>query len=302
MTSEGGGGKWDYFDDPETAPPFDEDGHIIQWKLSEFDEQGSVVECSDQELGAGQYAEVFLGRKNGELVAVKILCDTDAVLPIHRWHAVPSSASSSSFRESLSSSTPAPSYKLPKGYRNIVRAEIQAMSHLQHPNIVRFHAAIPKPSRKNKGLNLICIIMEYLKGEELGDMEVLDKFSRSQFVNMIEDLIDAMDYMHNQKITHSDFHAGNVMVSEEGVVKIIDFGYAVDWSEGVPLWYSTWGHVWDEEEKRKRLRKDWERFEKLLDVLIPLWFDRPKYQELYDKVENRILSLHNPHSPWHVAC
>mmetsp|Transcript_29972 Transcript_29972/g.46411 ORF Transcript_29972/g.46411 Transcript_29972/m.46411 type:complete len:304 (-) Transcript_29972:951-1862(-) len=299
MTNEEG--KWEYYDDPETAPSFDDDGHLVQWKLSEFDDKGSVVECSDLELGTGQYAEVFLGRMNGgELVAVKILCDTDALLPKPKKLSVSSLSLSSSSSCSLSSRSTGRSFKLQKGYRNIIRAEIQAMSHLKHPNIVQFYAAVPKPARKKKGLNLLCIIMEYVQGEELGYVDLFDRFSKEEFVSLMETLIDAMDYMHKQGVTHSDFHAGNVMVNEKGVIKIIDFGYAVDWSEGVPLWYSTWGHVWDEAEKRKRLRKDWERFERLLDKVIPLWFDRPKYQDLYDKVENRILSLHTTHSPWHV--
>ena len=284
-------GEWEYFDNPKTAPPFDEEGHIIQWEVRDFDSTGKILECSDKELGSGEYAEVFLGRLDGELVAIKILCDTDTLLP-----GPPSSPSSSS----------SSSYQLTKNYRNIIRAEIQAMSHLDHPNIARFYAAIPKPSRKNKieggsrRLNLLCIVMEYIQGEELGDIDVFERFTPAQFTVLVGQLLDAMDYMHSQGVTHSDFHAGNVMISEEGVVKIIDFGYAVDWSEGIPLWYSTWGHTWDEEEKRKRLRKDWERFEQLLDRLIPLWFDRPKYQKQYDLVENRILSLHGNHSPWHV--
>ncbi|MBD3179309.1 MAG: protein kinase [Candidatus Latescibacteria bacterium] len=78
----------------------------------------------------------------------------------------------------------------------------------------------------NHGEELV-IVMEYIEGETL--KEILDEkeiLTIPEALQIICDIISALEPAHQQGIYHRDIKPGNIMFKESGQVKIIDFGIA----------------------------------------------------------------------------
>lgn len=96
-----------------------------------------------------------------------------------------------------------------------VEREIRIHSKLNHPNIVKLHNAYE--------LNgVYYLVMEYVNGKTL--LDVIKKTNKTQILGYIIQLIDGLDAIHQSGIIHRDIKLENVMVTSDGVVKIIDFG------------------------------------------------------------------------------
>lgn len=74
-----------------------------------------------------------------------------------------------------------------------------------------------------------CIILEYIDGETLAEAikDHFSPFNSLTFSPFIEELLDALAYMHTAGITHCDLKPSNIMLTHNGHhVKIIDFSLA----------------------------------------------------------------------------
>jgi eukaryotic-like serine/threonine-protein kinase len=73
-----------------------------------------------------------------------------------------------------------------------------------------------------------CLIMELIDGVGLNFMiETNSQKMKGQRINILLQLTDGLEYIHNQGYLHRDICPRNIMMSNEGVVKYIDFGLAV---------------------------------------------------------------------------
>jgi len=98
---------------------------------------------------------------------------------------------------------------------------------LNHPNIVRIISA----EKKNR---VFFMVMEYVKGKTLE--KVLEKekvLDCETSMNYLTQIAYGVDHAHNNKIIHRDIRPSNIMISEEGTLKITDFGTSA-WLENVP--------------------------------------------------------------------
>lgn len=98
--------------------------------------------------------------------------------------------------------------------------EAKAQSVLQHPGIAQVY------DLRQAGGELF-LIMEYVQGRTLE--EILDsqgKFSPDRIVEIGVQLTQALENAAHEGYIHRDLKPGNVMVTENGKVKIIDFGLA----------------------------------------------------------------------------
>lgn len=72
-----------------------------------------------------------------------------------------------------------------------------------------------------------CMVMEYLEGKDLAarmnDGEIFDK---GQLITWWNDLVDALQYTHRKNIIHRDVKPSNLFVTEDGKIKVLDFGIA----------------------------------------------------------------------------
>ncbi|MCX7923197.1 MAG: protein kinase [Clostridia bacterium] len=104
------------------------------------------------------------------------------------------------------------------------KREIEIVSSFNHPNIIKIFDV-------GEYQNSPYIVMELLEGEPLSDfLEHGKKIGRENAVEVIRQLADVLDYVHNNGIIHRDLKPGNIFMgkySKEISLKLIDFGMSI---------------------------------------------------------------------------
>lgn len=96
--------------------------------------------------------------------------------------------------------------------------EIKILYKIYHKNVVRIYSYYLYPK------NFIgYIVMEYVDGEAIN--KYLFRKENKEFENIFVQLIEGFSYLEEQKIIHRDIRQDNILITNEGVVKIIDFGF-----------------------------------------------------------------------------
>lgn len=145
----------------------------------------------ERKLGEGGMGNVYLGRHNrvDRLVAIKVLHQT---------------------------------LFTNENIRNRFKNEANALIKLWHPNIVKIYDYVEQD-------NFACLVMEYIEGYTLDDYitKVSGPLVTEKAIHIICNILDAVQYAHDNNILHRDIKPGNIMVSKDGrVVRIMDFGIA----------------------------------------------------------------------------
>ena len=141
-----------------------------------------------EKLGAGGMGEIWKAQDTrlNRIVAIKILTDASAGDPERR--------------------------------RRFIQ-EAQAASALNHPNIITIHDIISEG-------NAEFMVMEYVQGKTLIDLIPKGGLRVPQVLKYAVQMTDALQVAHSAGIIHRDLKPGNVMVTETGLVKVLDFGLA----------------------------------------------------------------------------
>ncbi len=100
------------------------------------------------------------------------------------------------------------------------RAERQILASLEHPNIAR----LLDGGATRDGVPYV--VMEYVQGLPIDAWCKHHGASTEQRLRLLLDVCSAVDYAHRNLIVHRDLKPGNILVTEEGVVKLLDFGIA----------------------------------------------------------------------------
>lgn len=109
-----------------------------------------------------------------------------------------------------------------KEYRARFLNEAQAAGRLHHPGIV---AVFDVGEDSESGDPYI--VLEYVAGEALNRILAREhKLPLSRALQIAEEVSRALDYAHEQGVTHRDIKPGNIMITEDGRAKIADFGIA----------------------------------------------------------------------------
>jgi serine/threonine protein kinase/tetratricopeptide (TPR) repeat protein len=99
-------------------------------------------------------------------------------------------------------------------------AEARAAAKLVHPNIVAIHEIGDSEFGPY-------IVMEYVNGYSLRKLITPDKFLEpDQVVNLISQISSGLNKAHSSQILHRDIKTENVLVSQDQLIKILDFGIA----------------------------------------------------------------------------
>jgi len=115
-----------------------------------------------------------------------------------------------------------PSHERGQAIQNFL-AEATILSRLDHPNLPAFTDFFSEGSRH-------FLVMEYIEGRTLE--ELLDRngapFSERRVLGWARQLCDVLEYLHSQQppIIFRDLKPGNVMLRQDGCIKLIDFGIA----------------------------------------------------------------------------
>jgi len=97
--------------------------------------------------------------------------------------------------------------------------EAQAASGLNHPSIITIHDVLSEGDTE-------FMVMEYVAGKTLNDVIPKGGLRVPQALKYALQMADALNAAHNAGIVHRDLKPANVMVTEGGLVKVLDFGLA----------------------------------------------------------------------------
>jgi len=97
--------------------------------------------------------------------------------------------------------------------------EARAAAALNHPNIVTIHS-VEEADRTR------FLTMELLEGRSLNELIATEGMPLDRLLKIIIPLADAVSAAHQAGITHRDLKPGNVMLTADGRVKVLDFGLA----------------------------------------------------------------------------
>jgi eukaryotic-like serine/threonine-protein kinase len=97
--------------------------------------------------------------------------------------------------------------------------EIKVLAGLSHPNIAGLRTALTID-------NQLVMIMEYVEGTTLGSRVERGPIPTAEALNYIDQVLAALSYAHEHQIIHRDIKPSNMMLTPEGVVKLMDFGIA----------------------------------------------------------------------------
>jgi len=99
------------------------------------------------------------------------------------------------------------------------QTEAKAAARLNHPNIATLYDL-----EEVEGTHFIT--MEYVEGQPLKELIPTGGLALDTFFAWFIPLADALTHAHEKGVTHRDIKPGNIMVTPEGVPKILDFGLA----------------------------------------------------------------------------
>ena len=97
--------------------------------------------------------------------------------------------------------------------------EAQAASGLNHPSIITIHDVISEGDTE-------FMVMEYVQGKTLNDLIPKGGLRVPLLIKYALQMADALSTAHAAGIVHRDLKPANAMVTESGLVKILDFGLA----------------------------------------------------------------------------
>ncbi|XP_078179839.1 protein kinase superfamily protein isoform X2 [Carex rostrata] len=140
------------------------------------------------ELGKGSYGAVYKARdiRTQELVAVKVISLAEGE----------------------------------EGYEDI-RGEIEMLQQCSHPNVVCYFGSY-------QGEDYLWIVMEYCGGGSVADLMSIteEPFDESQIAYVCREALKGLAYLHSIFKVHRDIKGGNILLTDQGEVKLGDFGVA----------------------------------------------------------------------------
>lgn len=106
-----------------------------------------------------------------------------------------------------------------------LQRETKKSQTLAHPNIITVYDF-------DRDDDIYFMTMESLKGQTLDDYIQEGKGTQADKVRFINDIASGVSYAHKRNIIHSDLKPENVFVTEDGEIKILDFGIARAYAQG----------------------------------------------------------------------
>lgn len=107
--------------------------------------------------------------------------------------------------------------------KNMCALEAEVLKNIKHPNLPRIYDAF-------YDTNDFCIVVDYINGVDLQKkMKEEGRFNEKTVISWSIQLADAVNYLHSQEppILHSDIKPGNIMLSPNGVLSLIDFNISL---------------------------------------------------------------------------
>jgi Tol biopolymer transport system component len=97
--------------------------------------------------------------------------------------------------------------------------EARTLASLNHPNIAIIHGL-------EKSQGTYALVMELVEGEDLSERIARGPVPLDEALPIAKQIAEALEAAHEQGIIHRDLKPGNIKVTPNGVVKVLDFGLA----------------------------------------------------------------------------
>jgi len=105
-------------------------------------------------------------------------------------------------------------------------AEARSLAQMSHPNIIKVTDLIDAG-------DIVAFVMEYIEGQTLeAVLYKKGELTRDEIEGFFNQMILAVEYVHEQGLIHRDIKPSNFMVSKSGQIKLLDFGIAKNTNEG----------------------------------------------------------------------
>lgn len=113
-------------------------------------------------------------------------------------------------------------------FRTRFRLEAQSASRMAHPAIVRVFDAGEDTDTASDGSThpVPYIVMELVRGALLKDIIADGPVPVDDARRYVDGILEALEFSHRAGVVHRDIKPGNVMVTDTGQVKVMDFGIA----------------------------------------------------------------------------
>ena len=115
--------------------------------------------------------------------------------------------------------TLSPVFEGDEAFLTRIRNEARAAAALNHPHVATVYSV-----EEINGHTFIA--MEYIEGRTLDALIPDDGVSNETFVDWFVPIARALEHAHSRGIVHRDIKPGNIMMTNDGIIKILDFGLA----------------------------------------------------------------------------
>jgi serine/threonine protein kinase len=123
-------------------------------------------------------------------------------------------------RREVAVKVPLPQYSSGLGSWSMFQREAELGGKLDHPAILRFIELAPMKDRAY-------LVTEYVPGLTLAARIGRGrKLPEAEALHIMSRLCEAVDYLHRQEIVHYDLKPANVLLGDDGSIRVIDFGMA----------------------------------------------------------------------------
>ena len=115
---------------------------------------------------------------------------------------------------------------------NDIHDEIRIHHRLDHPGVVKLFEFGTEGILKLKDgtkikRNLYYMVEEYVEADLLSLMQRVGRMDENYARNLFQQIVNAVEYIHNQKICHRDLKLENILINHDLQIKVADFGLAV---------------------------------------------------------------------------
>ncbi len=105
------------------------------------------------------------------------------------------------------------------GFADRFMREIKVQAALNHPNIAALYTAF-------RADNQVLMLMEYVEGTTLEKMMDAGRIPIEKALDFTVHVLSALSYAHERGVIHRDLKPANMMITPDGLVKLMDFGIA----------------------------------------------------------------------------